>query len=62
MTRRSLRVVVGGVAAHEFAPLIAAIAFDEGGHVDDYSEAKEPFISAALDRAEHWASGTGWEW
>lgn len=31
-----------------------------GRHVDDYSDSKEPFISAALHEADTWASTTGW--
>lgn len=31
-----------------------------GRAVDDYGDAKEPFISAALDEAEVWGSQSGW--
>ncbi len=32
----------------------------EGNHIDDYGDAKEPFISACLAEAESWAAAAGW--
>jgi dephospho-CoA kinase len=43
-----------------YAALKRDLAGQPGQHVDDYSAAKMPWISAALGRAAEWAAATGW--
>ena len=43
-----------------YAAMKQELARRPGQHVDDYSLAKMPWISAALGRATDWAASTGW--
>lgn len=43
-----------------YAAMKQELAGRPGIHVDGYSVAKMPWISAALDRAGDWAAATGW--
>jgi dephospho-CoA kinase len=44
-----------------YAAMKRDLARRPGWDVNDYSEAKMPWISAALDRAEDWAAATNWQ-
>ncbi|HEY3952023.1 MAG TPA: GrpB family protein [Streptosporangiaceae bacterium] len=43
-----------------YAAMKQDLAGRSGMHVDDYSVAKMPWISAAMARASNWAAATGW--
>lgn len=46
--------------AMQYAALKARLAAAPHETIDDYAVAKTPWINASLDRAEAWASATGW--
>lgn len=46
--------------AREYAELKHRLAARVWGSVEDYANAKTPFVSHALDLAEQWAARTGW--
>ena len=43
-----------------YEALKARLAAEDDAHVDRYSEDKMPWIRAGLERAELWASESGW--
>ncbi|MGH3911401.1 MAG: dephospho-CoA kinase [Pseudonocardiaceae bacterium] len=59
LLRDWLRAHPGGVG--EYAELKHRLVTQQWDAVDDYAEAKTPFVHGALDRAERWAARTGWQ-
>jgi dephospho-CoA kinase len=47
-------------AVVEYAQLKHRLAARQWDSIDDYADAKTPFVYSALDRAERWAQQTGW--
>ncbi len=58
LLRDWLRAHAGGVA--EYAALKRRLVAQQWDRIDDYADAKTPFVHGALDRAKRWAARTGW--
>lgn len=58
LLRDWLRAHPAGV--REYAELKHRLAAQQGDNIDAYAAAKTPFIASALDRAQRWATRTGW--
>jgi dephospho-CoA kinase len=58
LLRDWLRAHPGGV--EQYAQLKHRLAEQLWDSVEDYADAKTPFVATALDRAEQWALRTGW--
>lgn len=58
LLRDWLRAHPAGVA--EYAGLKHRLAVEPWDSIEDYADAKSPFVFSALDRAERWALRTGW--
>jgi dephospho-CoA kinase len=58
LLRDWLRAHLDGV--REYAELKHRLVAQQWDSIDAYADAKTPFVSGALDRAQQWAARTGW--